>query len=128
MYVTDAHSFLWFLSKDDRLSKNALEIFRSCDKGKEIVIIPSIVLLECLYVCERKRINFEFREILLKIQRTFNYPIYPLDEEVVLECQGISKITDPHDRIIVATARLLDAKLITKDSDIVNSKIVETVW
>jgi len=128
MYVTDAHSFLWFLSNDDRLSKKTLENFRSCDKGKEIVVIPSIVLLECLYVCEKKRINFEFREILLKIQGTFNYPICPLDEEIVLECQDITKITDPHDRIIVATARLLDAKLITKDSDIIDSKLVETVW
>ncbi len=86
MYVTDAHGFLWFLSKDERLGKNALEIFRACDKGKEIVIVPTIVLLECMYVCEKKRIAFEFREVMQKIQGTFNYPVYPLDEEVVLEC------------------------------------------
>jgi PIN domain nuclease of toxin-antitoxin system len=128
MYVTDAHGFLWFLSKDSRLGKKALEIFRLCDKGREIVVVPSIVLLECLYVCEKKRINFEFREIVLKIQGTFNYPVYPLDEGVVLECQNVSKISEPHDRIIVATAKLLKARLITKDADVVNSKLVDTVW
>jgi len=41
MYVTDTHGFLWFLSKDKRLSKKALEIFRACDKGKETIVIPS---------------------------------------------------------------------------------------
>lgn len=128
MYVTDAHGFLWFLLKDEQLGKKALEIFQACDKGKEIVVIPSIVLLECMYVCEKKRIDFEFREIMLKIQGAFNYPVYPLDEEVILECQNVSKIAEAHDRIIVATTKLLNCKLITKDGNITDSKIVETVW
>ena len=128
MYVTDTHGFLWFLSKDEKLGKKALEIFRLCDKGKETVVIPSIVLLECLYVCEKKKIEYEFREITLKIQGSSNYPGYPLDEEVVLECQKFTDIAEPHDRIIVATAKLLNAKLITKDADITNSGKVKTVW
>jgi PIN domain nuclease of toxin-antitoxin system len=128
MYVTDAHGFLWFLSKDPKLSKAALEIFRACDKGNEIVVVPSIVLLECMYVCEKKRIDFEFREIIRKIQGTVNYPVYPPDEEVILECQNMDKIVEVHDRIIVATAKLLDAKLITKDANITDSEIVNTVW
>ena len=92
------------------------------------MVVPSIVLLECMYICEKKRIAFEFREVMLKIQGTVNYPIYPLDEEVVSECQNFSKITEAHDRIIVATTKLLNAKLITKDVNITNSKTVETVW
>jgi PIN domain nuclease of toxin-antitoxin system len=128
MHVTDAHGFLWFLSKDEKLGKKALEIFRACDKGKEIVVVPSIVLLECMYVCEKKRIEFEFREIMQKIHGTFNYPVYPLDEEVILECQSIRQIAEVHDRIIVATAKLLNAKLITRDANIMDSKIVETIW
>lgn len=56
MYVTDTHSFLWFLTRDKRLSSKAREIFRLCDQGAEIIVIPSIVLLECLYVCEKRRL------------------------------------------------------------------------
>lgn len=128
MYVADTHSLLWFLTDDERLSKKAKEIFRLCDQGKEIITIPSIVLLECLYVCERKKLNLEFKEILLKIRGTYNYPIYSLDEEVILECSDISQIKDPHDRILIATAKILSAKLISKDSEIKNSGIIETVW
>lgn len=63
-----------------------------------------------------------------KIQGTSNYPIYPLDEELILKCQSIPQIAELHDRVIVATAELLDAPLITKDAKIVDSKIIETVW
>jgi PIN domain nuclease of toxin-antitoxin system len=128
MYVADAHAFLWFLLDDPKLGKKALKIFRACDLGKEIVVIPSIVLLECMYVCEKKRVNFDFGDVLHKLEGTFNYPIYPLDEEVILQCTGIRQVIEMHDRIIVATARLLNAKLITKDDNIVNSKVVQTVW
>lgn len=63
-----------------------------------------------------------------KIQGTFNYPVYPLDEEVIIECQSIRQIAELHDRIIVATAKLLNAELITKDANIIESKMVETIW
>ncbi|RLI85755.1 MAG: type II toxin-antitoxin system VapC family toxin, partial [Candidatus Altiarchaeales archaeon] len=33
-----------------------------------------------------------------------------------------------HDRVIVATAKLLNAKLITKDEEIKESGLVEVVW
>ena len=128
MYVADTHSFLWFLTNDDKLGQRAKEIFRLCDQGKEIIAVPSIVLLECLYVCEKKKVNLEFKEIFLKIRGTYNYVIYPLDEEVILECESASKIKDPHDRILISTAKILDAILITKDSEIKNSGLVETMW
>jgi PIN domain nuclease of toxin-antitoxin system len=40
----------------------------------------------------------------------------------------LKKIPELHDRIIVATSMLLDAKLITKDAKIAASKVVEVVW
>ncbi len=128
MFVTDTHSFIWFLTKDKRLPPKIKEIFRSCDRGEEIIIVPSIVLLECLYICERKNVNIKFRDVLRKLHTSYNYPIYPLDEEVVIECSKITKLTDLHDRIIVATAKLLNVSLITKDKEIKDSKLVKTVW
>jgi len=38
------------------------------------------------------------------------------------------KLKEMHDRIIVATAKLLNAVLITKDEEIIKSKIVKTIW
>ena len=62
------------------------------------------------------------------MKNTFNYITYPLDEEIVLECQNLKQFSDLHDRIVVATAKLLNAQLITKDEKIKKSKLVKTVW
>ena len=107
--------------------KKALEAFEECDSGKYIMIIPSIVLVETLFLCENKRVELKFEEILSRIQMSSNYHIYPLDERVVAECMNIN-LSDPHDRIIVATAKLLNAKLITKDEKIRKAKIIKTIW
>ncbi|MBI2547157.1 MAG: PIN domain-containing protein [Candidatus Aenigmarchaeota archaeon] len=128
MYATDTHSFLWFLTNDGRLGTQAKEIFNACDKGETIIFIPSIVLMESLVICEDKRVKLEFTEVLQKLENSFNYVVYPLDTDVVLECSKIEKIRDPHDRIIISTARLLNAKVITKDDKIVKSGLVETVF
>lgn len=128
MYVTDTHSFLWFLADDDRLGKKVKEVFLSCDKGETTIVIPTIVLMEALFICERKKLDLEFKKVLEKIQKTINYPVYPLDVGIVSMCQKLKQFSDPHDRIIVATSKILNAKLITKDDKIKKSKIVETVW
>jgi len=128
MYVADTHAFLWFLTEDKKLGKKAREIFESCDKDEVIIVIPTIVLMESLLICERKKLDLRFKRILAKIQNSLNYPVYPLDVEVVSICQELKQFSDLHDRIIVATAKMLDAALITKDRGIRQAKVVKTVW
>ena len=127
MYVTDTHSFLWHLQRDEKLGSKAKSVFEACDNEGEIIIIPSIVLIESIFICEKKKIRMKFQQILEKLKTASNYYIYPLDEEIVLECSK-TNLKEPHDRIIVATARLLNAPLITNDGNIKESKLVETVW
>jgi PIN domain nuclease of toxin-antitoxin system len=127
MYITDTHSFLWYISEDEKLGKKAKEVFEKCDSAKDIMVIPSIVLIEAMFLCEKKKVYMKFEDVLFRLQTSSNYQIYPLDERVVVECKNI-KLPDPHDRIIVATAKLLNATLITKDKKIKNSKIVKTIW
>lgn len=127
MYVTDTHSFLWYLQHDEKLGSKAKLVFEACDNESEVIIIPSIVLIESIFICEKKKIEMKFQHILERLKTASNYYIYPLDEEIVLECSKIN-LKEPHDRIIVATARLLDASLITNDENIKESKLVKTVW
>ncbi len=127
MYVSDTHGFLWHLQNDPKLSTKAKAIFDACDSDKEAVVLPSIVLIESMYICEKKKVELEFQQVLEKLKTASNYYIYPLDEAVALECANL-KLKEPHDRIIVATARLLGAQLITNDRNIKDSKAVETFW
>ena len=47
-YVTDTHSFLWYLMDSPKLSRKAKSVFDLADTGNAIIIIPAIVLLECM--------------------------------------------------------------------------------
>ena len=128
-YVTDTHCLLWFLSNDNsKLSEKAKEIFENVEEGNDIIIIPSIVLLELMRILEKRNLKDKFNQILKEIEETDNYEIYSLNINIVKVVFEIIKTKELHDRIIIATAKLLGLPLITKDKDIVNSKEVECIW
>ena len=77
MYVTDAHGFIWFLTEDEKLGRNAKKIFLSADEGDTTIIIPSIVLLETLHICEKHKAELRFKSVLDKIQNTLKLPPLP---------------------------------------------------
>jgi len=128
LYVSDTHSLIWFLTDDKRLGKKAKDIFEKADLGEVIVIIPSIVLAESVHICEKKRATIEFQTVLDKIKESANYINYNLDIKVVTEIANMTKPRDIHDRIIIATARMDKAKLISKDEAIIKSELVDTIW
>ena len=130
MYLVDTHALLWYLTGDERLGKRAKETFVKVDKGEDTIIIPTIVLVESLFIAEKHKADVMFGDVLKKIQKSLNYVVYPLNMNVVLKCQDkeMKKISEIHDRVIVATSNLLNAKFVTKDSEIQNSGLVECVW
>lgn len=125
VFVTDTHPLLWHLAEDESLSRKAEEIY---NRGEVVIVIPTTVLAEALFITEKHRVDLEFLEIIGDIMNSSNYLWYPLDLEVIIKCHELIEIPELHDRIIVATACLLDAKLITKDSKIADAKQVEVVW
>ncbi len=128
IYVTDTHPLLWFLSDDPKLSRKAKEIFLEAEKGESTLVIPSIVLAELMYVFEKQDAGNNFRILLENIKIAENYEIYPLDIETLEKAFDIKTIKELHDRIIVASAQLLDCEIITKDEQITNSKEAKCIW
>jgi len=128
LYVTDTHPFIWHLAEDERLSGDAAEVFRKAERGVAMVVVPTIVLAECMYLAEKHRVKVEFHDVLCKVQAALNYRVYPLDLTVILRAGELVKLREIHDRLIVATAQLLKARLITRDEGIRSSGHVETVW
>ena len=127
-FVTDTHSFIWYMAEDKRLGKLAEEKFNLAEKGKAIILIPTIVLAEILYILEKKNYNMKFRDIINKIEFSWNFKIMPLDLRIIKEIVNLRKLNDLHDRIIVASALVMNAGLITKDESIKRSRYVEVIW
>jgi PIN domain nuclease of toxin-antitoxin system len=128
-YVTDTHTFVWYLAADDeRLSPSAKSVFENADSAKAIVVIPAIVLAESLYLAEKGRIKAKAVEILELVESALNYRLYPLDLSVIQIAWELKKIPEIHDRVIAATARRLGLELITDDNRIRQSSYVKTLW
>ena len=127
-YIADSHSLIWHLTEDKKLGRKALEIFTKADNGEIIIIVPTIVLAEIIHICEKKKAKLEIKEIIHKIKTSLNYIPYSLNMEVLDKTIALKDVSEIHDKIIIATATITGAILITKDKEITNSKIVKTIW
>lgn len=122
-YVTDTHALIWYIN--GKLPEEIDEIFMQAEKGKCIIFIPTIVLAECKYLVKHRKIELDFPELLRKIEISKNFLPVPFDFRILKLMPD--EIFDIHDQIIVATTKILNAKLITRDEEIKNSGLVEVV-
>lgn len=126
-YIADTHSFLWYLTDSQKLSKKAREIFEMCDNGEATIVISAIVLLECIDILDKKKIDFNFEDIILKINQASNFIFSEINWALLLEINNIKGLNDLHDRAIVATAKFFDSELISRDKTI-KDFYPKTVW
>ena len=103
-------------------------IFERCESGENVIFIPSIVLAEALSIFEKKRIPFDFRRLLKRIEESENFAIIPLDYPILQKMIDLKDVTELHDKIIVSTAKYLNIPLITKDKTIQNLPFVKAIW
>ncbi len=127
-FIADTHSFIWYLTDDAKLGKKAKDILEKAEKGDAIIVVPTIVLAESYFIASKHRTGVRFAEVVDKVKVGMNFTTYPLDIAVIERIQKLDKLADLHDKIIVATAQLLNGSLITKDKAIKESKYVDVVW
>ena len=130
-YVTDTHPLIWHLTADARLSGRVRQIFDETDLGHHTIWIPSIVLVEILYISEKRGVLPEAGGTFLDVLAgALNYVVDPLDWQTLMSMQSIPRntIKDMPDRIIAATSIKLGFPLISIDSIITNSGLVSVVW
>jgi PIN domain nuclease of toxin-antitoxin system len=128
LYVTDTHALVWHITGDRRLSEEARAILAQADQALVLVYVPTIVLAEVMYLAERGRIGIAFSDVLTAVRDGAGYLVYPFDEAVLERASEAKRIPELFDRIIVATAILTQATVITKDEAITASRVVKTVW
>jgi PIN domain nuclease of toxin-antitoxin system len=129
--VTDTHGLIWYLEDSPRLSPAAREVFAACDRGSALVFVPTICLVEIVYLEEKSRIPSTLRAELETHLRegTSGLVLAPLTREVAETLPRVPRgdVPDMPDRIIAATAVQLGLPLISRDHRIELSDI-ETIW
>jgi len=109
------------------LSKKALEAFERT-KEEGLIVVPSVVLAEIMFIAKKGRIPLTFEESLNKIEEYENFDIAPLDADLLRVANSIEADLEMHDKLIVATALYFNATLITKDKLIRDSEMCLTTW
>ena len=127
-FVSDTHALLWWFTDSPRISSKVSEIFEKCEKGENIIFIPTIVIAESLSIFEKKRISFNFKNLFKKIDTSDNFVVIALDYHILRKMVALKEIPELHDKIIVSTAKYLKVPLITKDKTLQNFHSIKTIW
>lgn len=112
--VVDTHSLFWYLIHDKRLSEKANLTIRSAST----VYVPTIALLELLYLMRKLKLNKQFPKLFDKLKVSKKYMIISLDTALVESLAKFRFLLEIHDNIITSTAKTMDVPLVTKDPQI----------
>lgn len=126
MIVLDTHVLIWLNDSPEKIPVKARKaIGASTELG-----IAAISLWEVAMLTHRGKIELtlpvqDWLEVALSPPKLYLLPLTPkiAQQSVEMELHG-----DPADRLIVATAIVHHAKLITADKQIASSGLVEAIW
>ena len=98
--------------------------------GRGLIVIPAPVLWELTLLLEHDRIKLRepFEQWAAALASRDGIDVAALGVDIIAEAHRLRFHGDPFDRAIVATARVMDLPLITKDEVIVNAKVVDIAW
>jgi PIN domain nuclease of toxin-antitoxin system len=125
--LLDTHAFLWLITGDDRLSKNARQTFLNTENS---LFFSAVSLWE---ICIKKSLGkislkdgwFQTIQEEMKINTIQWLPIE------MTHCAEVTELPfhhrDPFDRMLIAQAIVEEMKLMSRDSPLSNYAI-ERIW
>ncbi|MCY7346531.1 MAG: PIN domain-containing protein [Pyrinomonadaceae bacterium] len=130
-YIVDTHALVWSLAGDKKLGS---KVKAAMDNPNSELVLPVIALAEAVDIVRKGRTKIPDAATLLNdVFADARFEIYPLTVEILLESENALVVPEIHDRLITATALSLEKQgfqvaVLTKDSDIIASKLVEIIW
>jgi len=128
--VTDTHAIVFHAAGGGKLGPKAAAFYDRCERRDAILYVPGAVIWECSLLARVARINLR-RTVRAFFDDLFSNPSYqPLDvtlEQIYL-ADELRFNRDPFDALICAAARTIELPLITRDSEIRGSGVVNVIW
>lgn len=123
----DTHAVLWAIADDPRLGAGARALVVASNRSD--LVVPDIVLLEVSFLLSKGRITGDDGPQALLSRISDNFRIVPLDPVIAHLATTLDlPHGDPFDRVIAATAKSLGIPLLSRDRQIAESGVVETIW
>ncbi len=129
--VLDTCAWIWFCAEPEKLSAGASEaIQRERRRGGLVVSVFSAWEVAKLVQKAKLRFAIPCREWIDRAVRAEGVTLQPLTPQICVESTELPGLFhgDPADQIIVATARVLAAPVVTADRRILEYAHVPTIW
>jgi PIN domain nuclease of toxin-antitoxin system len=131
MIVLDTHVWVWWVSNPDLLSPQARMLIDKAVVEKRIYI-SSISVWEVAMLATKGRLqlSLDVGDWIRTCETLPFIQFVPVSNTIALRAVRfpVASLVDPADRIIVATALVLDQILVTKDKKIQKCAPVKTAW
>jgi len=124
--VLDTHAWVWFAADNRLLSDAAIDAIQDADR----IGVSAISVWEVGMLCAKRRLQVapDVRQGVDAALALDRVELLPLSPEVAVLSTKLALHGDPADRIIVATAQVAGAQLVTKDERIQQSGLVPSIW
>lgn len=121
--LLDTHAALWYLARDKRLSRPALELILEPANG---LLLSAAVVWEVALKRGMGKLDAP-EDFVDRMRRAGGEPLSMTIEHAEASAQLPWHHRDPFDRILVAQARIEDAVLVTADPEL-RAYDVKTAW
>jgi PIN domain nuclease of toxin-antitoxin system len=131
MVVLDTCAWLWMCSEPKKLSRAAREVIER-DRRHDGLVVSMMSVWEIAKLVQKGKLAFGIpcREWIAGAVTAEGVAMHPLTPDICVESTELPGVFhgDPADQLIVATARLLGAPLVTKDRRMRDYAHVPTLW
>ena len=119
--ILDTHFFIWLMEGRSELTADELKIIKQYSK-KNPLLISAISIWEIAILQKKQRITLK-QPTTIWVEKALESPLIVLASLTpAILCESVDLPDDfhkdPADRMIVATARIMQAKLLTRDKKI----------
>lgn len=131
MILLDTSTLIWWTTALEKLSKKARGIIEEEIKSG-LIFVSSISIWEIYLLVKKEKVRFstDIDTWLEKVEGSPYMNFIPVDNKIAAKSVILQDFfnNDPADRMIVSTALIHGATLITSDKKILNYKQVQTIW
>lgn len=131
MIVLDTHVWVWWVNDPKDLSRRAGKLVETAAaEGRLHVSSISVLEVGLLTAKGRLRLTMDTQKWVERSEHLPFLHFVPVDNEIALGSIALrgSAPADPADRIIIATALILGATLVTRDDALLKYPYVRTAW
>jgi len=126
-YLLDTVTLVRHFTGKGKIGQVAAHLLDAIEESDDSFFVSVVSLMGIMYLAEKNRIAIGLSETLKSLEASSKYTIINLSPEILQVAETV-EFYELHDRLILATAKWLDVKVISSDHEFKKVQDVEVLW